>query len=186
MPIGWCPLAELGPLKFIILESSKSLSYAQWDTKCQDKGGNLASVNNAKQQAKALKALRGTKRHSVLTGMKRKDAHSKTFVDAIGQKVRFRWAPAMTCTSNKSHDNRHHQYRMHATVDMAHATGRVWLLLLSSATGTAVSRTITDVENNVLRSTTGEASEANGTTLAAQETRPCVRCIEVCRRCGSF
>jgi len=76
-------------IRYIVLEHSSDLTYAQWETKCQAKGGTLASIRDGEEQASVETAMRGTKRGSALTGMKRKTVHNKTFVDTYGYVITY-------------------------------------------------------------------------------------------------
>ena len=65
-----------------------TLSSAQWQAKCAAKGGRLASINNAQEQAAAAVVIRAGGR-TALTGMKR-IRPGKHFINGAGIKLPYR------------------------------------------------------------------------------------------------
>ena len=71
-------------VKYYKVLTGKTLSTTQWAKKCRDRGGRLASITNAAEQAMATAAVRTSPRPYIITAMKRITPHSKTFVDGFG------------------------------------------------------------------------------------------------------
>ena len=65
----------------VVIHSRNVLTYGQLARMCQQRGGQLASIQNVHEQAAAKRAVRTWRKHSVLTGMRRKFRNSKVFID---------------------------------------------------------------------------------------------------------
>ena len=76
-------------IEYFILKDAREQTYSYWSQRCEAKGGHIASIRDGKEQAAAEKAMRSAKRVSVLTGMKRKFKHSKTFIDIFGHVISY-------------------------------------------------------------------------------------------------
>lgn len=74
--------------RFEVLRHSSDLSDAQWQEKCREKGGRLASINNRLEQMDAQDVV-SKKRVDALTGMKRIAPH-KYFVNGDGKQLTYR------------------------------------------------------------------------------------------------
>ena len=71
-------------IKYVVVHNSRVLNFAQLAQKCQEKGGKLASIRDAREQILAARVVKASRKRTVLTGMKRVNGRSKTFVDTYG------------------------------------------------------------------------------------------------------
>merc|ERR1719229_1623556 len=72
-----------------------TLSRAQWNQRCARLGGRLANINNAHEQRLATAAIKRSSKPYILTAIKRRVPHSRTFVNGFGRLQRyFNWRPS--------------------------------------------------------------------------------------------
>ena len=62
-------------------------STAKWEAQCNARGGTLASINSASEQAAAKIAMKG---RNVITGMRRVKPNNKVFINGAGRKLTYR------------------------------------------------------------------------------------------------
>lgn len=89
-PKSFCLSSGFGSAKrFSVQDHQGALSYEAWNKKCEALGGNLAAITNDEEQGEAERAIKGTKRGAVLTGMIRKANGSPVFVDTHRDQVTY-------------------------------------------------------------------------------------------------